>query len=409
MRRNARGDGLVSPILVALLVVAGAFLLVGLAFASIPQTGAVAQSGESAYLPILTAPLPTPTPGPPPQFVEKVDIPKAMCPNDADFNTTSGHIYITNNFSDNVSTFKDRQFLTNINTGEWPSVVTNDTASARAWVTNLHEGVSLIDGGVQVGFVPKDYEPYAAAFNPVNGYVYVTDLDSKVQIIDGDQLLTTLALIDPDTGGDAGAMLPVVADPYTGLVYAASFSHGFLYVFEGTRLIDSVRLGWGPSNMALDAKRGWLYVAHGSPNEIYPHEISVVDVATLTVTPIDTPSRRAQDVVVDPISGIAYVTNPYDDYVTILRGTERLGEAPVGDRPWGTGVNPNDGHVFITNRDSRSVSIFRDGLLLTTIPTEGLDPYAVTVDTLNNDIYIANRGRQDGNFDCKHASVSILH
>jgi DNA-binding beta-propeller fold protein YncE len=372
-----------------------------------------AQAGTGpAYLPAQFVPEPTPTPGAPPQFVKNIDLPTAGCPNAGGFNTVSGLMYIANNYSYNVSVFHKGEYAADIPTGEWPTSVANDTRSSRAWVTNLHSGVSVLDGGAQIGFVPKDYEPYGVAFNPVNGYVYVTDLDSKIMIIKGTELVTTLKLTDPQTGKGAGWMRPIVVDPRTGLVYAASWDYGRLYVIRDTAVIDSVQVGWGPLNMAFDQVRGLLYIAHSEPSGLYPHDISVVNVATLGVTFVNsTPGaiNHARDVAVDVRSGIAYVTNPDKNSVTTLRGAEILNTINVEKRPWGAGVDPNTGYVYVTNRDSGSVSIFRDGALYVNEPVYGVEPFAIAVDTNNDDIYVINRGRQTGTFKCKQGSVSILH
>lgn len=367
----------------------------------------LAQDGSfEAFLPVLLVPVSTP------QFVKNVPLPSAKCPNAAGFNHVSRYMYIINNFSNNVSVFRDRAFVIDIATGEWPSSVASDPQSDRTWVTNLHSGVSLLQGTAQTGFVPRSYEPYGVAFNPVNGYVYVTDLDSKVQIINGSQEVTTLSITDPQTGNGAGWMRPIVVDPRTGLVYAASWDYGRLYVIEGTNVTDSVRLGWGPLNMALDSVRGLLYVAHSDPNAAYPHDISVVDLDTLTVTYVDPEPgeiNTSRDVAVDPRTGLAYVTNPDRNTVTVLDGTAVVGKVPVGERPWGIGVNPNNGYVFVTNRDSNDVSILRNGMLEDVVEIHGQTPFAVGVDTINKDIYIVNRGVEYGLFRCRNGSVSILH
>jgi hypothetical protein len=182
-------------------------------------------------------------------------------------------------------------------------------------------------------------------------------------------------------------------------------------VIDGTEVIDSVLLGAGPANMAIDDIRGLIYVAHSAPNELYPHDISVVDVKTLSVSPIDTlPGHlnQAADVIVDVRSGLAYVTNPKLDSVTILDGTVVVGKVGVGEQPWGIG-NTNDGYVFVTNRESNDVSILLNGALVDTIKVQGLDPFAVGVDTNNNDIYILNRGEKIGTAECRKGSVTILH
>lgn len=374
--------------------------------------GAYAGSGP-AYLPVQLAPVPTPTPGPPPQFVQNIEVPTASCPNNAAFNPFSGLLYVTNNFSNNVSIFKDRQHLGDIPTGKWPSGVAVDPSSSRAWVANLHSGVSVLDGVNQIGFVPPAFEPYGVAYNPVNDLVYVSDLDSKVQIIRDGAEVTTLQLTDPVTGGGAGWMRPILVDPRTGLVYTASWDFGHLYVIRNTEVIAAVRVGWGPLNMALDEARGLLYIAHSEPSPDYPHDISVVDVATLQVTFVNTTPgaiNRARDVAVDRHSGLAYVTNPDTDNVTVLRGTQVLGKLSVGDRPWGIGINPNDGTVFVANRTAGSLSILREGSVLETVPVFGKEPFAIGVDTANDDIYVINRGVEKPASDtCRQASVSIFH
>jgi DNA-binding beta-propeller fold protein YncE len=387
------------------------FIFLLFSWQAAPTSLAQEESGES-FLPVQLVPVPTPTPGPPPQFVKNVPLPGALCPSAAGFNQVSGYMYILNNYSNNVSVFRNQAFVNDIATGEWPTGVASDPQSDRTWVTNLHSGVSLLQGTAQTGFVPPSYEPYGAAFNPVNGYVYVTDLDSKVQIIDGSQEVTTIEIIDPQTGTGAGWMRPIVIDPYTGLVYAASWDYGRLWVIKDTHVIDNVQLGWGPLNMAIDTMRGLIYVAHDAPSAEYPHEISVVDLETLTVTyvnPVPGEINRARDVAVDLISGLAYVTNPDRNTVTLLKGAAVVGEVAVGKRPWGIGVNSNDGYVFVTNRDSNDVSILRNGVLLDTVAIQGKSPFAVGVDTNNNDIYIVNRGEDKDASDCKKASVSILH
>ncbi len=386
-------------------------VLVIFSWPSMLASHAQGEAGK-VYTPVQLAPEPTPTPGPPPQFVKNVPLPKAQCPNAAGFNRVSGFMYIVNIYSDNVSVFRDQEFMVDILTGEWPRGITSDPNSSRSWVTNLHSGVSLIDGAKQIGLVPRDYEPYSLTFNPVNGYVYVTDLDSKIQVIDGAQLVTTIKVADPQTGEKAGWMLSIVADPRTGLVYASSWEYGRLFVIEGTTVIDSMQLGAGPVNMAFDEVRGLLYVAHSMPNAFYPSEVSVVDVESLTVTYVDTlPGQigSARDVAVDVKSGFAYVSNPDHDSVTILNGTMIVGTIALGDQPWGIGINPNNGYVFVTNRRSNEVSILRNGALLDTVQVQGEEPWAVGVDTNNNDIYIANRGAGDSSSGCRNASVTILH
>jgi YVTN family beta-propeller protein len=250
------------------------------------------------------------------------------------------------------------------------------------------------------------------AVNPVNGFTYVTDLDSLVQVIDGVTLVADVPVIDPETGNGAGWLQPVVVDDRTGLVYVASWSHGKMYILSGTDVVANYRAGWGVKDMAIDSARGYIYMAHESPNQSYPHNISVFNIQTQTITPLSTaPKSRA--VALDPLSGYAYVTNESEDSTTILLGAQVIATLPAGDTPWGVGVNPNTGYAFVTNRNSNDVTIYKDAAQITTIPVQEISPYAVGVDTTTNDVYIANRGREDYSGpqftpDCFDASVTIL-
>ena len=375
------------------------------------------QNDPMMYLPVVAKqPTPTPTPLPPvPQYVKTVPLTNAQCPNAVGFNAISGYVYVANNFSYNVSVFKDTNFVTDINVGEWPTQIAADNDSSLTYVTVLHGQVTVLDGTTAVGVIPDHYEPYGVAVNPVNGFAYITDLDSTVQIANGTSLVTNVSVTDPQgTPPDNGAgwLEPVVVDPNTGLVYVASWSHGKMYVLDGTNVVADYRAGWGVKDMELDADRGYIYLAHSDPNSTYPHNISVYNINTQTFSYVDTfPGSLdgSRSVAVDPLSGYAYFTNPNHDSVTVLQGAQVVATLPVGDQPWGIGVNPNTGYVFVTNRAGNSITILKDLSVITTIPAQGLQPFDVGVDTTNNDVYIANRGDEYGLFQCRSASVTILH
>jgi DNA-binding beta-propeller fold protein YncE len=93
----------------------------------------------------------------------------------------------------------------------------------------------------------------------------------------------------------------------------------------------------------------------------------------------------------------------------VLLGTQVIATIPVGDEPFGLAVNPNTGYVAVVNQSSNDITILRNGALITTIPAQGLRPFAVAVDTIHNDFYVANRGDEYGLFECRDASTTILH
>jgi YVTN family beta-propeller protein len=409
---RAGGQPAFLPLLFGLFVLLAAF---GLWLATRSGEASEARFGADGtpeYLPLVRkdppVPTPTPTPLPPvPQFVNNVPLPGVQCPNMVGYNAFSDYVYIANNFSSNVTVYQNRGLVANVAMDFWPTWVGADNDSPITYVTGLHGNTAVLNGTTKIGEIPDYYEPYGVIVNPANGYAYISDLDSTVQIANGTTLIDELHLESPP-GQGAGWLRPIVVDPATGLVYTASWSHGKLYTLSGTDVIDVVQLGWGTIDMVIDSERGYLYAANEDPNATYPENISVYNLVTKEVTRIST-DTRSRRVALDPVTGYAYFTHDESDTVTVLRGTEVIATIPVGDEPFGIAVNPVTGYVAVANQSSNDISILRNGAFVTTIPAQGIRPFAIGVDTVHNDFYVANRGDEYDLFQCRDASTTILH
>jgi DNA-binding beta-propeller fold protein YncE len=350
----------------------------------------VMQSGNfDTYLPnIHTAPVYMP-----PEYVKTIELPGALCPNDVKVNPTTGIAYVANHESGNVSLLKDAALLGTVATGEWPTLVSSAPHSNKSYVTNLHAGVSFFEGTQLTANVfpapsypgePISYgEPYAAAYNPVNGYVYIVHIGAGgyIQVVDGTQTIANIPVLE-------GWMVDVKVDPITGLVYVANVEHGLMIVIQDTSIIHTFRLGWGPDKLAINEATRYIYAAHTSPNAQYPHNISITNLDTYQVIPLTTASTSRR-VGLDKLSNLAYFTNPEENTVTIVQGTTVVGNAPVGQRPWDVAVHPQSGYAFVANLDSQNVTVLRDGQLVTTLGA-GSKPISVGIDPLSHYIYVAN-------------------
>ena len=365
--------------------------------------------------------VPTPTTAPVPQFVTNVEIENAKCPVAAGFQPLNGNIYILNEFSSNVTVFRDRNIIGNVNipptdpndpAGSWPVAFAADNDSTHVYVAAVHAGTARINNTTRLAVGERYYEPHGVVVNPVNNLIYVSDLDRAVQVFQGSTLLENVILSMPPES-DAW-FLDVVVDPNSGYIYTAG-SEGLMYVIDGTEVIASYRLGYRVVDLAIDPVRGFIYAAHNEKNDEYHNNISIFDINTSTVKRFNT-GLRSRTVAVDPNTGLAYVTNPGpddnpdDDSVSILMGQTLVRNVTVGDLPWGVAVNPNTGYAFVTNRHDNSVTVLRNGSYITTILVQGINPFAVAVDTNTDDVYIANRGVENvlPLFDCRHASVTVL-
>ncbi len=354
-----------------------------------------AQIAHSNYLPLVQKPLPTPTPTPtplPPAFVSNIPLPGAMCPNAIGVNEHSGIVYVANSYSDDVSMVRaDGTFLGNVFIGKMPTDIVSIPNSNRTYVTHLTDtpGVNQIAVFDQTNLVqrlPDYFEPHDITYNPVNGYIYVTDLDSRVQVYkdtsNNPQIVDVLL-------PNAGWVRSIEVDPLTGLVYAASWERGIVYVINGTSLVTQFQAGWGTLEISIEPNSGYFYLAHSEPSPTHTQNISVFHRDNYTVTPIYT-AVRSWDVATDPVFRLAYASNPDDNTITVLSGRGVVANLPAGQKPQAVAVNPNTGYAFVGNHDSDTVTILQNGAIRGTQPT-GSDPYAITVNSKTNEVFIANR------------------
>ncbi len=345
--------------------------------------------GTPGYLPITSfmptnTPVPTPTTAPLPQVVGNVPLPAARCPNDIQVNLLSGYAYVSNNGNDTMSIVQELNHINTLNTGEWPSRIGVDLNTTRAFLANLRDTeVAVYDMSSYVTSLPTFGETFNVIYNPVNNYIYASDLYSHITIFDA----TTLAQVG-EVDLLVGWALGMAVDTNTGYVYVAGWELGKVFILSDTAVIGEIQAGWGILELAVDPNTGYVYGAHSAPNEQYPHNISVMKDGQLVTT--FTTADRAMDVAVDPNTGIAYFANADNDTVTLVQGTNLIGTISVGDYPWSVAVNTNNGYVFVANRNTNDVTVIKDGAVVETLPA-GLEPFSVAVDTARDITYVANR------------------
>lgn len=133
-------------------------------------------------------------------------------------------------------------------------------------------GVAVISpaSNLVTGVIKTGDEPTGVAFNPTNGYLYVsqygyagTDTAYSVEVL--------------TTNGTAVATIPVgsypnavLANPLDGDVYVANYGDSTVYVVSGSTngILESIGVGSGPMAMAFDPADGYLFVANDDGNSV---------------------------------------------------------------------------------------------------------------------------------------------
>ena len=389
-------------------------------------------AGTPSYLPVLLkigtpTPIPTPTPTaipPEPQFVKNIPLPQAQCSNYVNVNNTSGYAYVLNNFSHDVAIFKDANYVTTVPSGgEWPTKATSDPDSNRTFITNLHKFSDGSQTATQLGMFQNAalaatydqfFEGYQPLYNTTNDYLYVTDLGQTIRVFDASgpdlQFLADISMAE----GIKGWITSITHDPLTGRVFAASWSNGEIYVIEGTTLVTTLSSDtWGPADLAIDPVNRYLYVV-GQEVANRPPGYPVNNVVVRSIDPPFTEvalyaiTKRSTSVAYDNIGGYVYVINPDADSISIFKDGAHLKTLPVGSFPSVVEVNPQTGYAFVTNTRSHDITVLKNGQVVKTIASQGIRPIALDFDLQNNYVYVANRGTEEEQFECNSASVTIL-
>jgi Putative Ig domain len=244
----------------------------------------------------------------------------------------------------------------------------NNAASITTYVTDLSAPPPIyapaVGASIPVGEVP-DY-PQAVAVDPVTGTVFAADYEtSTVEVISESSQSAAIS------GGLSVGSQPaaLAADPVSGTVYVAELPAQVQVIAEdpsdpaddqvtATVTVPAGTEGFdGPLGIAVlpgaTPDTGTVYVSNGAGDTV-----SVISEATNTVTSvIQIPAEGgASDsypfgVTADPVTGLVYVADQGDGYVSVISGSTLLGSIGVGGElndATGIAADPDTGTVYVT-------------------------------------------------------------
>ncbi len=256
-----------------------------------------------------------------------------------------------------------------------PNDVTGDesstnTASITTYVTDLSAPPAVytpVTGApIPVGYIAQQGQ--GVAIDPVTGMVFaVNPLAGSVEAISE---ATQSVVTGIDAGGPGYAPSAVATDPVSGTVYVAEVGppSQVLVISEdpsdpaddqvtGTVTVPPGTEGFnGPEGIAVlpgtAPDTGTVYVTNGASDTV-----SVISEATNTVTDvIPIPDEGGENaypwgVTVDPATGLVYVADQGDGYVSVISGSTLLGSIGVGagtTDPTAIAADPDTGTVYVT-------------------------------------------------------------
>ncbi len=234
--------------------------------------------------------------------------------------------------------------------------------------------------------------PYAVAYDPANGYLYVTN-------VFGDNL-TVINAIDnrvvvPSIGVGNGPTA-VAYDPANGFLYVSNWGSDNVTVVNAATdrvVIPSIGVGRGPDDVAYDPANGYLYVANEGSDSV-----TAINGATdAVVVPSLEVGIEPDSVTYDAANHYLYVTNLASDNVTVIDGTTDTVVLPsigTGSSPYAAAYDRANGHLFVVNYGSDNLTVLNGTSNSVADPSIGVGngPIDVVYDPVNGYLYVTNYG-----------------
>jgi YVTN family beta-propeller protein len=230
--------------------------------------------------------------------------------------------------------------------------------------------------------------PTAAAYDPDNGDVYVTNGGTNnVSVISGstDHVIATVPVRSQPVG--------ITYDPGTGDVYVVNGgSNGVSVISASTNtVVATIPIGFNPYGPTYDAGNGEIYVANWDSDNVTG--ISGWNNSVVANVP---EGDTAIDAAYDSGNGQVYVTNFGSNNVSVISGSNNTAWTNVSSGntsygPYGIVYDSGDGDLYVTDYNSGNVSVIsgsNESLIATVVV--GSAPTRAAYDSANGLIYVTN-------------------
>jgi YVTN family beta-propeller protein len=273
----------------------------------------------------------------------------------------SGNVFVANFGSNAVSVISGalNTVVVTISVGNGPSALSIDPANGDVYVLNFYSGnISVIDPGSDtvVGSVPAVFSADSLVADTDNGDLYVGNYAAAyyVMVIDGatNHVLSNVTL----TGAGRNTPWALAYDPGNGGVYVPENDSTIVGVINGTTntLLTSITVGDVPRAIAVDAANGDVYVANYQSSNV-----SVISGVTDTVVATIPVGAYPTAVVVDNATGLVYVANEGSNNVSVINGSTNTLQQSIrtGAMPSALVVDPVTGKVFVSDYGSSTTAV----------------------------------------------------
>lgn len=359
-------------------------------YPSCPCPGYDIRMGSAAmYLPLIIAwPIPTTTPTPTPSLTPTatttrttpaptaISLPGGSRPNGVAVNARTQRVYVTSRDDDRLYmidglTMSD---LASVAVGDAPWGVAVNSNTNKVYVANFASNDLYVLDGQTLSLLKTMHlgpNPTFVRVNEnVNQVFVITYGNEGLLVIDGasDSLIR---IVGTGNKGSWGlAVNPTLNRVYvsgrnTGTITTLDGNNGYAVIKEQT-IKTGGDVPCSPFSLEYLPAQQRLYAAcapSGSVDTVlvyYGHAGGLVPIARRSVGAGG--ADGGGGIVANPATGNVFITNSLVNSTSVMDGasTAIIAEVPVGADPFGIGLDATTGYVFVANRGSASVSVFRD-------------------------------------------------
>ncbi len=264
--------------------------------------------------------------------------------------------------------------LDSVTVGRQPWGVAVNPTTNKVYVANFASGnVHVLDATTLavLRVIPVGPQPTFVRVNESTNRVFVVTYgNNSLVILDG----ATDTIADVKSTGGYGAW-GLAVDTLLNRVYVSNRDSGSVTTLDGSigfEVLSSQTIapcggmGTSPYGLGFNPVNAKLYIACSpsfNVNSAAVYRTASSGLSRLAFLAIGNGGEDGGGgVAVNTTTGNVFFTNSWADTVSVISGsTDRVIDTlPVGANPFGDGVDPGTGRVFVANRNSGDVSVFKD-------------------------------------------------
>jgi YVTN family beta-propeller protein len=305
-------------------------------------------------------------------------VPGLSYPNDVAVNPTTHRVYVSDRDNNRLTMIDGETLavLKSVPVGQqpWGVAVNPNPAINKVYVANFASGnVSVLNATtldlqqtIWVGPNPT----FVRINENTNQAFVVTYGNNSVVVLDG----ATDAILDAIPTGNFGAW-GLAVNPVLNRVYVSNRDSGSVTTFDGANafqvissqtIVPCALRGSSPYGLGFNPNTAKLYVACAPVSSVNGAAIYSAGSGGLSQRVFVTIGEGGVDggggVAVNTATGNVFFTNSAADTVSVISGSSNLVvyTIPVGGNPFGAAADPGTGRVFVANRNTGDVSVFKD-------------------------------------------------